>query len=95
MNKSNERKQESLVERLEIIINYVDVKRFQDVRKYMKKNIPSAPSRSETKRILGEIFDETLSDEEKDLMKCCYEDKYDLDLPKLINNHQSMVCYRV
>ena len=58
MNVKNKNQKESLIERLERIINDVDIKRFQDVSKTLGTILKQdVPSQSETKRILDELYD--------------------------------------
>ena len=84
-----EKIQESLIEQLEKIINNADIKRFQDVRKYMKQDVPSQPSQRETARNLVELDDPSISEEEKNIMIEYLEAEY--DILKTINDHQLQI----
>ena len=70
MNMQNERKNGSLIELLKRNVNNnkFDTEWFKKVREYMIKNTPTEPSHSEMKRILDELYDLSLSIEERNMI---------------------------
>ena len=70
MNMQNERKYGSLIELLKRNVNNskFDTEWFKKVREYMIKDTPTEPSHSEMKRILDELYDLSLSIEERNMI---------------------------
>ena len=70
INMQNERKYGSLIELLKRNVNNnkFDTEWFKKVREYIIKDTPTEPSHSEMKQILDELYDLSLSIEERNMI---------------------------